>query len=285
MDIVIRHLLVGWRLSSEVIEMAEVKAVHDERYLQYPPGEERYLDWFGERYAGVFIALNPFFKIDGLYPDNCAWETLIVDNRSGQDATAYPQALLETTGEVDPEDQLEAMEAVVRERATSITWRQICADAGFAGIPELNRALLSHIMALNRRFEDIKGRDRLREFCGRRAIFKPKEGNYHPPMTSRIIELFRSAGLTEVTKRDELLGDCESVSLDHLFHPDYPTSGRQIFAADHSLLTVIHWDSFFTLICVAEERLDTVDLSGFEGFWAQADTDHNWWLKPPPRVA
>ncbi|MGO4388306.1 DUF2711 family protein [Microvirga sp. 2YAF29] len=233
----------------------------------------------------AYIAFHPFVRIPGLDPADCEPWTMHVD------CTAVPpeQNPFDVMKQLRDEQKSNFSPHVVGEllkgRGITLRWSEIGKAAGFDDPHSLNRALLSTIGALKREYEDTAGAERLSQYCSEEKIFMPTEGRFQSSMESLIAEVFHRAGYDQVEFADEFDESSSTIVIEKLRNEEpwssingFPVGARRIFTADRSLLTVVDWDSFFTLICGKAERLQHVALADiFEGFWCGPETTHQWW--------
>ncbi|WP_374381688.1 DUF2711 family protein [Dongia sp.] len=252
------------------------------RRTTYPPTNGPLLD--GGPFEAGFIALHPFFAVDGVDPALADWGTVVVcrDDDPGEDIVDAIERIEDSRYQGNLTTDVVALLAKTRGR--EIRWSKICAETGIKTIPSLNRALLTGIGALKSEHEDRKAAGKLQEYCHANRTFMPTEGAIQPIMERKIATLFQKAGIERVELASEFdeAGVSLEVSALQSHEPwDVPGLSRiptRIYAEDRSLLVVVEWDSFFALICGTNEKLDQSDLDGaFEGFFCTPHTRHNWW--------
>src|SRR6185295_5537247 len=128
------------------------------------------------------------------------------------------------------------------------------------------------------------GAEKLRAYCKANQIFMPTEGSMPIVMQRQIANLLLRAGIKhiEVAHEYDEEGVAMEVSTLVIDGPwnfaNFRLKPMRIYAEDRSLLVVVDWDSFFTLICGSRQVLDRSMMeSQFEGFFCSAGTRHNWW--------
>lgn len=263
----------------------------DDRLTIYPL-EGGLLDWYGGAYDLAYIALHPFFRIPGLDPRTADYGTFIME-RSQTDPFLPVFDALQQGRDADRAGKLhaDAVEALTKARGIPLTWQDVCDAAGFEGYPDLNRALLSTISSLPPAYHDEAGAARLRVYCTEQRLFMPTEGVFQVLMEPRLATLFAATDAQHVEIASDF-DEARTVSIEKLTapHPWMPERGfppfpRRIYLRDRSLLAVVHWDSFFTLICGTAERLRGVEMPKlFDGFTCPPGLPHNWWLEKPTAI-
>lgn len=262
-----------------------------DRQIFGPPDDTAILRWYEAAYDYAFVALHPFFSVEGLDPATCEHGTLVLPGRhKPENLNVMEWAQRERAARlVGKELQSSSVDDVSKLFGSAIAWRTICDRAGFADHRELNRVLRTHIGGLKADFSDPRGAERLIAYCNQAKTFLPTEGMLQPLMEHSFVELFRRAGLSAITVADEFGDEEHLVDLAAL---DTPTSWvtsqslpvpcpRRLFAPDRSLLVSVHWDSFFTLILGTRERLAETGLTEyFEGFWCTDETSIDWLFEP-----
>lgn len=256
-----------------------------------PPDDTPIMGWYAGIYSHGFVAVHPFFTVDGLHPDNCEHGTLVL---SGGEAPG-DIGLLEWADQesahrrVGKEIMAEGVDGLAKRFGQQVSWRKMCLQANFANHCELDRALRTRIGGLRKDLADTAASDRLASYCSEHRIFTPNEGRFEPLMQSSLASLFRSAGFAKVVVGDEFGDDERLVDIDLLERNDLwdgmtelPRYGiKRLIAPDHSLLAWVHWDSFYTLILGTADSLHELWIArSFEGFWCSDDTD-TYWLKQP----
>jgi hypothetical protein len=259
-----------------------------DKLTSYPSYDESILGWYADAYDLAYIALHPFVRIPGLDPALCnPWTTHI--NRSDLPADLD---LLDIIKSRENTEELNLSPHVVDEltlqRGVALSWNEVGKAVGFTNFADLNRALLTSIGALKTEYQDQTGAELLSRYCSSERIFPPSEGNFQASMQQNLSRVFRDSGVDRVEVAGEFDEEASPLKID-LLHSRQPwcsidriphRAGR-IFAADRSLLIVVDWDSFFTLICGKAERLQSIPVAElFEGFWCSPDTRHSWWLQP-----
>jgi hypothetical protein len=256
-----------------------------------PPDDTPILPWYGGSYTHGFVALHPFFVVEGLDPKTCEHGTLVL---SGSAAPAE-LGLLEWTDEetakrrVGKEINAEGVDGAAKRYGRQIGWRTICRQAGFAEHCEVDQALRTSIGGLRHDLADADKSNRLASYCSQNLIFPPTEGSFQPLMQASLASLFRQAGNNYLTVGDEF-GDDERVVNTRLLEQndlwdgmvDLPQYGvKRLIAPDRSLLAWVHWDSFYTLILGKEEALQDLKIANlFEGFWCSEETESYWLTQP-----
>lgn len=178
----------------------------------------------------------------------------------------------------------EGTDAVAKRFGKAIEWQQICQHAGFSDHCSLDRALRTSIGGLRQELADKAGADRLAAYCAQHRIFPPSEGRMEPLMQRGLAGLFSGAGFAEIIVGDEFGDDERRVGIDLLEQgepwdgrPELPKYGvKRLIAPDHSLLAWVHWDSFYTLLLLAETHQGLEIDRLFEGFWCSDQTSTYW---------
>jgi hypothetical protein len=252
----------------------------DEQTTYYPWDETRpLLDWYAGVYDRCFVALHPFVRVRGLDPAACFHGTAIHD---GHAAAGNLLAVIDERERAEAASPLlgrAEVETLIREQGEPVSWAEVCAGAGFAGLAALNHALLTSIRALKTAYEDADGAARLGSYCRREWLFMPTEGGVQPLMLPGLRQLFVGSGCAEVVQADDVGSGRDVVPIEDFLAGPAPGLHplRRLFASDRRLLATVHWDSFFTLIC-GDSRLDRAHVEGlFEGFWCTSRTMHSWW--------
>lgn len=252
-----------------------------------PPDDTPIMEWYGGAYSHGFVAVHPFFTVEGLSPSTSEHGTLVLSGSAAPDELG----LLDWVGEesakrrIGKEITAEGVDGLAKRFGQQVSWRAICQRANFTNHCELDRALRTGIGGLRQDLADTAASDRLAAYCSEHKIFTPNEGRFEPLMQSRLARLFRSAGFPKVVTGDEFGDDERLVDIDLLDRnelwdgmAELPQYGiKRLITPDHSLLAWVHWDSFYTLILGTAESLHDLRLDrSFEGFWCSDETNTYW---------
>ena len=252
-----------------------------------PPDDTPILPWYGGAYTHGFVALHPFFTVEGLDPKTCEHGTFVL---SGSRAP-FALGLLEWADEqtdnrrAGKEISSEGVDGAAKRFGRRIGWQTICQQAGFTDHCELDQALRTSIGGLRNDLADSAKSDRLASYCSQHGIFPPNEGCFEPLMQSSLASAFKRAGHRSLTLGDEI-GDDERLVETSLLEQDelwddmaeLPKYGvKRLIAPDQSLLAWVHWDSFYTLILGTAEAFQDLKIASlFEGFWCSDETETYW---------
>ena len=257
-----------------------------------PPDDTPMLHWYRGAFSDGFIALHPFYTVEGLDPKSCEHGTLILRGSERPDHLGLMDWMDANAEErrVGKEIPSSSMADIEKQFGRKIGWREICQQLGLADHCSLDRALRSHIAGLKREFEDQDTAARLATFCDRHSIFLPTEGWFQPLMEASLVHLLQQAGLSDIIVGDEFGDEEKQISLASLSgseawytREDFPKWGaRRLVAPDRSLLVWVHWDSFYTAIFGTAERLGNLRPSTvFEGFWCSKKNTSYWFMQDP----
>jgi hypothetical protein len=256
-----------------------------EKQTSYPSYDEPILGWYAGAYDWAYIAFHPFVRIQGLDPAQCAPWTRHVS----RDDLPHDLTLTDINARRQRDQELlfspRIVDELAKRRGLTLPWSEVGKATDLANPAMLNVALLTGIGALRAEFEDQAGAERLTNYCASQQIFLPTEGQFQAVMEQSLGKLFADAGIDRVEAADQFDEDAHPIELDLLQSQQpwcslegIPNRSGRLFAEDRSLLVVVDWDSFFTLICGKAERLQHIDLTNlFEGFWCGPGTTHDWW--------
>lgn len=259
-----------------------------DKLTSYPSYDEPILGWYADAYDLAYVALHPFVRIPGLDPALCSpWTTHIdrSDLLANQDLLDAIRSR-ESAGHLNFSPHV--VDEITKRRGVALSWNEVGKATGLTNFADLNRALLTSIGALKSEYQDQTGADLISHYCSSEKIFPPSEGEFQASMQQNLGKVFRASGVDRIQVAGQFDEVANAIEIDLLDSQEpwcsidrIPNRAGRIFAADRSLLVVVDWDSFFTLICGKAERLQSVRLAEFfEGFWCSPTTKHNWWLQP-----
>lgn len=257
--------------------------------LAYPSYEKPFLESWNGRFESVFVALHPFFRVPGVDPYADGYAVSSHANgilarsefRAADEAgfKSLPGKLGEVIGDAQFIGSLSHPEGTDwLTEAQALSWSDVAEGSGLGTRERVGTALLAMIGAIRGKFpEEVS---RLVGFCERTRTFPPSEGSFQPMHFASFLDLFRRAGSPVVMFQEEF--DSQPV-LDLAyseFEPLWPHRGS-LYSADKSVLIVVDWDSYFTLIAGERALLEAwVDDRAIDGFFADKTTPHHWWADP-----
>lgn len=254
-----------------------------EKQLLGPPDGVPVLPWYEGAFTKGFVALHPFFRVDGLDPASCNCGTLFLAREERPANVQLSDWLAEEWSARARGNELASIDEIAKRFGEAVQWREIQA-MGFADHRATNRALGTHIKALGPECSDPAGAASLVEHCAAAKVFLPTEGVFQPLMERSFVELFRRVGLQEVIVGDEFGDEAHKMKVEDLATEQSWSHSiaipvklpRRIYAEDRSLLVAVPWDSFFTFVFGSEDRLSCRIGDLFEGFWCSEETSVSW---------
>jgi len=261
-----------------------------ERTTFGPPDDTPILPWYGGAFSQAFVALHPFFTVEGLDPSACQHGTFSVLRSEVPEDADLLEWLDEEASRQGHGKELNAdsVELISKRFGKKVDWSSIWRDVGFLDHCDLDTALRTNIHGLRSELEDHQLAKRLTSYCRQSGIFLPTEGSFQPLMQADLTKLFRRAGYSSVIAGDEFGDDDRLVDL-ALLEQQQPWAGmdelsrwgiRRLIAPDRRLLVWVHWDSFYTVIFGGKSigAAGLCDL--FEGFWCSQTTTTYWLTQP-----
>lgn len=252
-----------------------------------PPDDAPIMPWYGGVYSHGFVALHPFFTVEGLDPNTCEHGTLALERSKAPSELGLLEWMDEESDKrrAGKEITPEGVDGLSKRFGQQISWRTVCQQNNFTNHCELDRALRTSIGGLRRDLADNATSDRLASYCSRHQIFPPNEGSFQPMMQSSLASVFRQAGFQSLLVGDEFGDDERLVDIglmerDELWDgmAELPQYGiKRLIAPDRSLFAWVHWDSFYTMIFGTDEGLHGLKINRlFEGFWCSNETNTYW---------
>lgn len=252
-----------------------------------PPEESEMMPWYNQTFDHGFIALHPFFAIDGLNPSLCDHGTHVFSGSERPEGVGLLEWMDEKSAARREGKELfsGSIPEIAKRFGRRIGWREICQAVGLQDHCALDQALRTNIMGLRKELAAPAAAQAMTDYCEAAQIFLPTEGSFQPLMETALVALLRRAGLTEIIVANEFGDDEKSMPVEALegevaweLRDDLVKWGvRRLVAPDRSLLIWVHWDSFYTAIFGTEERLrDTQVSADLEGFWCSAKTTTYW---------
>jgi hypothetical protein len=149
-----------------------------------PSDGQPILNCFAGTYPAAFIALHPFFAIDGLDPASCNYGSMILDGRDRPDGLGLLE-WADLAGEKrrsGTELGLISVRHAAKRFGEAIRWSSVLRHVGLADHRALDRALRTHIGGLKATLSDPDG-----ALGGQRARARPKAASIglRPPAQDR----------------------------------------------------------------------------------------------------
>src|SRR5258706_16131158 len=138
-----------------------------------PPDDTPIIPWYDGAYSHGFVALHPFFIVEGLNPHMCEHGTLVL---SGSEAPAGG-GLLEwadeeaVTRRIGKEGGAEGVDSVAKRFGRQIGWRTIYQQTNLPDHCALDRALRTSIGGLRHDLADAATSEGVASYCSQREIF------------------------------------------------------------------------------------------------------------------
>lgn len=254
--------------------------------LAYPGYDKPFLKSWNGRFEAVFVALHPFFRMPGVDPINDGYiATPYASSAAGKTAfeaaerersPAATEFLKRGTGGSRllasigyPEDGWDA--------AQRVTWAEVADQSGLGSREEVGTALLALIGALREPYSEEVAR--LVRYCEQTRTFPPREGRFEDLHLGLFLDLFRRVGSQAVQLQEEF-DDQPVVNMTFEEAAVLPWRGS-LYSPDKSVLIVVDWDSYFTLVAGDRELLEPwIRDHAVDGFFADEATTHNWWARP-----
>lgn len=249
----------------------------------YPLDDDPVLAHFSGYFDRVYIALLPFFTLDG---DKEAYDRAprkIISLEEFQERNPILNKLdpdvnrvIYGANENYPSDQ------EIFGRGREVGWKRVLEGSGIGLLKTLNRVLMTSVGVLRTEFALPEVLDLLNAYTQKEGIYHPSEGSFDVLTRRRIFELLWKYGLEDVVVEDEfyderkqlVLSKCgEAGFVDRIGGKDY-----YIYPSNKACLFTISWDYFFFFIGVNSRVMDPKDVEeNFEGFWASEKDSHYWY--------
>lgn len=261
-----------------------------DRRIHAPFYDEPFLKWYEGIFDSVFIALHPFFVIDGVDPSNAERRVQYVER-----AGIPGELTLEKVNEAAEEKRktfdvdFKSIQTLQKQKGVKKTWNEVKTACGFSSLSLLNRALKTLILALRPEFASPDAAEHLSSLCTANLIFLPDENVFPPILENSISDLLNLLSATKVVCADEF-EHYKTLVLTNDLRTESPwiQSGlltfdpMRIYPEDHSFLITASFDNFYTAICGKRSALESIRLSElFEGFFCDAETRPEWWSEGP----
>jgi len=258
------------------------------RRITEPPEAMPFSSWYQGCFDSVYLALHPFFKIDGVNSDEAPRSVVYINRSEMADGN-----LLDTVKQISEQYnerfsiELSQLRRLEKKLGTPVSWEDIRIGCGFNSLGQIYTALLTTTMALKKEYQNVADAKHLQEFCSASNIFLPEESSFPTIMESRICSLLEDLACELVSISDEFNRTVVSIELLKLktevpwaLSDQIDFRFNKLFPTDHSFLLIVPWDNFYTLICGNRRELEAANVSAlFDGFWCDENTRSDWWLK------
>ncbi len=256
------------------------------KQITMPPTNQRFLDWYKDHFDSVFIALHPFFTIDGIDPATDSAGVSI------QNSSGLPLRVLDTEILNSPVDAVSTQkspddDALVRarekDRGKEVRWDSVSNGCKFGTCQEVFRSILvmtGAVAASNT--DDADRASRLQSYCAKGKIFLPTGHTFSPSLENSLALLIRRLRAESLQMTDEFDEGSQTVApfvlQMQLTWAALAPKASKIYPEDHSFLIAVPASSFNTVICGQRESLMKAGIEDLEGFWCDENTRPMWWL-------
>ena len=166
----------------------------------------------------------------------------------------------------------------IRDHCSSVSWSEILKITSIPSLADLDVGLRTHIMGLNKQFENrdaAKAIDELND-----NIIIPVEGFICPFVEGKLLSALLSNGERWLWVGDEFGTERKLWWIEDLLIKDVIPSSACSYIPDKSISITTHWDSHCTFICgngvKIRKILNDADL---EGFYCNENTEVEWGLQ------
>ncbi|MFN8576752.1 MAG: DUF2711 family protein [Candidatus Sericytochromatia bacterium] len=242
------------------------------------PENEIFLEYFNKYSDSVFIAFNPFFRINGENNNqNYHLSSLKVNSETkSEDKTLnYLIDSLGTNGKsiYFPNPDYPEFEEIV-EKAEIIKWETIKKECNFNDYSELSIALRTSIGGLKKEYSRPDLCEKLTVFCENNKIWMPTEGSFNALVQLEIKRILKLNGVLNVIVQNEFGDEKKEASVEELEDNIY-YGIKNIYTISKNILFTVDWDSFYFLFCSNREVIEK-SLGWWEGFYCNEKTKHFW---------
>lgn len=218
--------------------------------VSYPSDDNvPYLAHFAPNFSHVFVAYNPFVRVDGY---------------------SHPDDRIYLTDEVRTAAKLQGA-------SSRVSWADVSKLSGLPSPRHVNRALrLTGSRRIKPELASEKDTHKLLECCQRHNISLPDEGRFSPSLVIAIERFLRSLGQDKMLRARHFGFDPSEIETQSLLDVAV-NCPPEIYALDGTLYISIWTDHQYGLVCqsyASRQRSSPVDF--FEGFEADSSTTDCW---------
>lgn len=257
-----------------------------DRRITDPHFDEPFLSWYDGFFESVYLALHPFYKVQGIDPASAPRATLVYDrNELPEKLTLEYLDQLSREAEKLHTIDLPTLQKLEKEIGEHVSWHSVKTGCGFETLADINLALKTTIMALNKNFKNDNYAQRLQGYCCLQQIFLPGDSSMQPIMEKPMLKLLQRLRPDQVILSDEFNENCVewNFSNSNLFETwsrveANGLSLNKIYTKENSILMIVPYDDFYTAICGDHDLLFAAGVEDlFEGFWCDETTRPQWW--------
>jgi hypothetical protein len=251
------------------------------------PWHVPFLEWYDGIFNAVFIALHPFWKLEGIHPSDAPRPVIVV---SASDLSPGPLTVDKLNAMHDDYKQqftidLKTLQHQEKQHGEKVSWQFVKDSCQFGSLGQLSAALKTGIMALQEAPARASDAAKLEAFCAEHKIFLPTEDTIPPLIESEVANLLQLMEIDELIVADEFGSDTIRLKTEQLmidmpwkYSQLYQLRANKIYSDDHSFLLITPYDNFYTALCGDRERLKAAKVEeAFEGSWCDNKTILEWW--------
>jgi len=258
-----------------------------DRRINLPWEQMPLLEWYQDVFDAAYIMLHPFCTIGGIDPAIAPRPVLVLDRVDLPPEPLTQQMITDVSNKYHEAFQIYLQELQTQEKkiGEALSWKRIRDACDFNSKSQLNRALLTVIMAVRGPSAHPGDAEYLQTHCAVNKIFMPTEDTFPPLLEDKIVATLERLGCTDVYFADEHDQNRQKVSVAAL-KTELPWKYSElcnfkiskIYPDDYSFLFIVPFDSFNTIVCGKREALKSLELEQlFEGFWCDRRTELDWW--------
>ncbi len=132
-----------------------------------PPDDTPMLPCYQGAYHHGFIALHPFYTVEGLDPRAYAYESVVLEASDRPAETDFLEWMDEQSASKNAAKAIpdHSFFDIVKQSGRCIGWQDICLETGLHDHRQLDRALRTRILGLKRELEDRDAAALITEHC------------------------------------------------------------------------------------------------------------------------
>lgn len=254
------------------------------RHIQEIPFHTPVLEWLANECDHVFVALSPFFRVEGFSPETAAFGPVYVNRTTIKDIMEFVKSPSTPRPNEAPDD----FDQTIKTHGECVSWAKVQSAIGVTDFMEFSRAAWLWSVCSPRVKDHALTVEKIEAYCKDHNLYSPEE-DHMPLILEPIIESYLGAlGIEGVTAYNEFRNVKHEVPVTEFSANRPPVVLR---SGPHSSTDTVcaivsdtpklmfHWghDDVSGLLCITDEARKLADPAKFfEGFYVTADMYCDW---------
>lgn len=245
----------------------------------YPNEDVPVKEHFSKFYDSVFVAFQPFFRIDNDSKSNFFKASKQISVKEAKVQIKELQLLKLKNVKIFTSNENYPKDRDIYENGILIKWKEIVSGTNLSDNIELYRALKTSIGAYKKQLERQDLLKVLDDYTDLQKIWHPKNGEFDIFAKKGIYQTFKNFNKDKIIVVNEFFENVTEFDLTKLSEFEFVEKinykDHYVYSKDKEILFTIECDSYFYLIAINKNKIEFIE-NRFDGFIANEKTTHLW---------